>query len=107
MKFNYINKEINRSNSDFEFSAEGAREHFLLLECPSNAHWAIKHAWEYQDIVFEAQYEDKDGVTHTSRYCYDNESLTFGVYDATLGITCPNIEHHKEGSACPVCRKNN
>ena len=75
---------------------------FLIEEIPFSPHWAIKHAMENPNQLFEAQ-RTEGPWTYTCQYMYISKAKKFQVYNAGLGIRCPYWCSHHLGSTCKVC----
>lgn len=99
MDFKYMYKHIESGKLP-----AGSKVYALynLEQKPFSPHWAIRHAFNNPDQLFEAQYTE-GSYTYTGQYMYHSEEKIFTVYNQGLGIRCPLWVHHHIGSTCKCC----
>lgn len=99
MKVTYKNKLITSGKLP---SGSKVYASYELGDIPFSSHWAIRHAMENPDQLFEAQVSE-GSYTYTGQYMYHQDEKIFTVYNAGLGIRCPHWSGHHLGSTCKTC----
>lgn len=97
--FKYTNKHLKEGKLP---AGSKVAASYCIEEMHLRHHWAIRHAMENPDQLFEAQFTEGP-YTYTGQYMYHSDEKIFTAYNNALGIRCPRWCSHHLGSTCSVC----